>query len=518
MNTAARADLLIIGGGINGVGIARDAAGRGLKVVLCEQADLASATSSASSKLIHGGLRYLEYYEFRLVRESLTEREILMTIAPHIVSARRFILPHDKSMRPAWMLRAGLFLYDHLGRRKVLEDSVGLDLRRHPAGAPLQPRYRKAFAYSDCQVDDSRLVVLTALDAARHGATILTRTRFVSARRVNRAWEATLEDAWTGARRTVTARILVNVAGPWVDEVLRVRLDVAGGHQLRLVKGSHIVVPRADRGEFAYLLQNEDGRVVFILPYLDKYTLIGTTEENFQGDPAQARIEPDEVAYLCKAANRYLAQPVSPDQVLWTFAGVRPLVDDDAKSASAITRDYIFALDGGTVQAPLLSIYGGKLTTYRRLAEKALDRLAPFLPGLGPPWTHLRPLPGGDLPGHDLEAYRLALQDRYPGLPADLVSRLAGAYGTRAEGLLGQAREPSDLGIPFGAGLYQREVELLLAEEWARTAEDILWRRTKLGLEMSHEGAGVLEDWLATHQAGRNPDSVANSARADAAG
>jgi len=490
-------DLLVIGGGINGVGIARDAAGRGLSVMLCEQGDLASATSSASSKLIHGGLRYLEYYEFRLVREALTEREVLLENAPHIIFPMRFVLPHDRSLRPAWMIRAGLFLYDHLGGRKRLPGSHGLDLARDPAGAPLKPDYRKGFVYSDCWVDDARLVVLNALDAAARGAEIRTRTRCVSARRTGAGWEATLRDLETGAETTVAARILVNAGGPWVARIVEDTLELPKRAPLRLVKGSHIVVPRLHDGVHAYILQNNDGRVVFVIPYEGAFSLIGTTDIPFEGDPASVSITPDETRYLCDAVGRYFRAPPKPEDVVWSYSGVRPLYDDAAESASAVTRDYVLDLDAGPDRAPLLCVYGGKITTYRRLAEHVMRDLAPHAPGASGPWTDKAPLPGGDLPGVDFPRFLAGLRDARPWLPEALAHRLARAYGTRVERVLGYAASLDDLGRDFGGGLYEREVAYLLDEEWAKTAEDILWRRTKLGLHLPREARAAFESWLA---------------------
>ena len=379
-------DLLVVGGGINGVGIARDAVGRGLSVLLVEQSDLASGTSSASSKLIHGGLRYLEQYEFRLVREALAEREVLLAIAPHIVTPLTFVLPHDASLRPAWMIRAGLFLYDHLAPRSRLPASGALDLQRTPAGEPLKPGFTRGFAYADCWVDDSRLVVLNAVDAAERGAVVRTRCRFVSAVPEGGYWRATIAPA-SGAVETVAARILVNAAGPWVEQVLRRGIGRAGPSKLRLVKGSHIVVPRLYAGEQAYILQNPDRRIVFVIPYEQRFTLIGTTDEFFGGDPGEVAISTAEAQYLCASASRFLKAAVRPDDVVWSYAGVRPLYDDAAEDASTLTRDYVFDVAAEEGRPPVLSIFGGKITTYRRLAEHALRQLQPHLPGLGRPWT-----------------------------------------------------------------------------------------------------------------------------------
>jgi glycerol-3-phosphate dehydrogenase len=495
MNKDEPYDLLIIGGGINGVGIARDAAGRGFKVLLVEQDDLASGTSSASSKLVHGGLRYLEQYEFKLVRESLAEREVLLSLAPHIVWPLRFVLPHDAGLRPAWMIRAGLFLYDHLTSRSRLPGSRGLDLTHDPAGAPLKPAFTRGFAYSDCWVEDSRLVALNALDAAERGATIRTRCRFVSAAPEQGCWRATIAGK-SGPTETIQARILVNAAGPWVDAVMRDGLGRTGPPRLRLVKGSHIVVPRLYAGEQAYILQNRDRRIVFVIPFEQHFTLIGTTDEFFEGDPAQAAISAAETDYLCEAASRFLKAPVRPGDVAWSYAGVRPLYDDAAADPSTMTRDYAFDVVAGEGSPPVLSVFGGKITTYRRLAEHALAKLQPFLPGMAAAWTAGTPLPGGDIPDGNFDLFHASLCRRKPWLPVDLAWRLARAYGTRVESLLGDAARLQDLGRELGAGLSEREVDYLVREEWARTAEDILWRRSRLGLGGGPALAASVRDYL----------------------
>jgi glycerol-3-phosphate dehydrogenase len=501
-------DLLVIGGGINGAGIARDAAGRGFKVMLVEQGDLAGATSSASSKLIHGGLRYLELYEFRLVREALAEREVLLSIAPHITWPLTFVLPHDANLRPTWMIRAGLFLYDHLAPRSGLPGSRGLDLRRDAAGKPLKESFTKGFAYADGWVEDSRLVVLNALDAAERGATVRTRCRFLSARPDNSLWSATVDAG--GSRETVSARILVNAAGPWVLDVLRDGLERESPRNLKLVKGSHIVVPRLYEGEQAYILQNSDRRIVFVIPYERRFTLIGTTDVLYEGDPAKVAISAEETRYLCEAANRFLRHPIRPEDAVWSYAGVRPLYDDASGNPSAITRDYVFDVDAGPDRPPVLSIFGGKITTYRRLAEHALEKLEPFLGAPKPAWTGTRPLPGGDMPGADFERYLDALRSARPWLPADLARRLARAYGTRVERLLAGANSLRDLGEDLGAGLSERELEYLVSTEWARTADDVLWRRSKLGLHGDAALASRVEAWLAKqapqeHASARGP-------------
>ena len=507
-------DLLIIGGGVNGAGIARDAAGRGLSVVLCEQADLASGTSSASSKLIHGGLRYLEYYAFGLVRKALAERETLLEIAPHLIEPMRFILPHDASQRPAWMIRAGLFLYDHLAARKRLPGSSGIDLKSAPEGAPLRDHLTKGFVYADCRVDDSRLVVLNAVAAAEQGASILTRHRCISARRDGDVWSATLRDRHGGETR-VRARALINAAGPWVDGVLGLIDGVPlRNTSLRLVKGSHIVVNRRYQGNHAYIMQNHDRRVVFALPFQDRFTLIGTTDTPFDGDPEQVAIDTGEIAYLCDAFNRSFAQPVGPEDVIWSYAGVRPLHDDEDGDPASASRDYKLDLmkDG----PPLVTVLGGKITTYRLLAEQAMELLCPTFPGLGLDWTGKTPLPGGDFPMGDFDRFLDGFQKDYPWLPADLARRLARAYGSRACDLLGDAKALDDLGRDFSAGLYAREVDYQVAREWARTGEDILWRRGKLGLHCDTGTEAALDAWIAGETPARVTAPRANAPRANA--
>ena len=488
-------DLLVIGGGINGAGIARDAAGRGLSVLLCERGDLAEHTSSASTKLIHGGLRYLEQYEFRLVREALIERERLMRLAPHIIWPLRFVLPHDSGLRPAWMLRLGLFLYDHLTRLRALPGSQALALTPEGIGAPLQPRLTRGFAYSDCWVEDSRLVVLNALDAAERGAQVRTRTSVEAATRTDGLWTASLLDTESGRRAHVRARIVVNAAGPWVGETLLRTLSVAARPKVRLVKGSHIVTRRLYAGDHAYILQQPDRRIVFAIPYERDFTLIGTTDVSHEGGPGPVQISAEETRYLCDCLNRSFARKIGPDDVVWSYSGVRPLYDDAAANASAVTRDYVLDLD--TDGPPVLSVFGGKITTYRRLAEHALDRLHPHMPGLSPAWTGAAPLPGGDIPDGDVEAFLRALRAERPFLPADLARRLVRAYGTRVEPLLGDARSLADLGATFDGGLTAREIAYLVRHEWARSPDDILWRRSKLGLRTGREGVARLARHLA---------------------
>jgi glycerol-3-phosphate dehydrogenase len=492
-------DLLVIGGGINGAGIARDAAGRGLKVLLAEQGDLAQGTSSASTKLIHGGLRYLEYYEFRLVREALKEREVLLANAPHIIWPLRFMLPHADHLRPAWMIRLGLFLYDHIGGRERLPASRGVDLRSDPAGAPLKPEFRRGFYYSDCWVEDSRLVVLNAVDAAERGAQVLTRTRAVSARPFAGGWRAELQER-SGARRAVLARGLVNAAGPWVAGVADAVIGRPLDEPIRLVKGSHIVVPRLFEGEHAYILQNEDRRIVFAIPYERRFTLIGTTDLNYLGDPAAVAIEAEEIAYLCAVVGRYFRKAVRPEDVVWTYSGVRPLYDDRSESASAVTRDYVLRLDVPE-GAPLLSVYGGKITTYRKLSEHAMEKLAPHFPKLGRPWTAAAPLPGGDIPNADFERFLFALRQERGWLPEPLARRWARAYGTRVEAMLGGADGLGGLGRHYGDDLYQCEIDHLTTSEWARSSIDILWRRSKLGLHLQPGTVAALREALGESEA-----------------
>jgi glycerol-3-phosphate dehydrogenase len=490
-------DLLVVGGGVNGVGIARDAAGRGLSVLLVEQSDLASATSSASTKLIHGGLRYLEYYEFRLVREALQEREVLLAAAPHIIWPLRFVLPHESHLRPAWMIRLGLFLYDHLGGRHRLPASRGVDLRRDPVGSALKPALRRGFLYSDCWVQDARLVALNALDASERGAIVLTRTRCSEAVPGASLWQATLQDVDGRGTRKVAARALVNAAGPWAGSFLNEALGHNERPKLRLIKGSHIVVPRLYEGEHAFILQNADRRIVFAIPYEQRFTLIGTTDVPYDGDPARVAIGADEVDYLCGVINAHFVRQIAPSDVVWTYAGVRPLYDDSAASASAVTRDYVLELQADR-GAPLLSVFGGKITTYRRLAEHALEKLGPFFPKAGPAWTAGAPLPGGDIADGDFARFLARLRSARPWLPEGLSLRYARAYGTRVDRLLGKAGSLADLGRHYGGDLYEAEVAYLVDQEWARSAEDILWRRSKLGLHISATTKAALADRFST--------------------
>ena len=487
-------DLLVVGGGINGVGIARDAAGRGLSVLLVERGDLAGATSSASSKMIHGGLRYLEQYEFRLVHESLAEREVLLAAAPYIIRPLRFVLPVHEGLRPPWLLRLGLFLYDHIGGRKRLPATRTVRREQQSLFAPLADGYRLGFEYSDCWADDARLVVVNAIDAQRRGAQIEPGWALTSARREGGLWLVDLTSR-EGLKRTVSARALVNAAGPWVQEVLHA--TGAHGHRsLRLVKGSHIVVRRLYEGPQAYTLQNADGRVVFAVPYEDDFTLIGTTDIPFTGDPAGVHAEETEVTYLCGLISGYLKTPVTPKDVVWKYSGVRPLYDDGGVSASTVTRDYVFDLDAAPGQAPMLSIFGGKLTTYRKLAEHALSKLLPVLEVSTPAWTHGAILPGGDIPRGDLEAFAVEQARRHAYAPPKLVRRLCRSYGTRIERILGEARQLGDLGAEVAPGVYEAELNLMRREEWARTGDDALWRRSKLGLHLDAAGRERVKAWF----------------------
>ena len=486
-------DLLVVGGGINGVGIARDAAGRGLSVLLCEQHDLASHTSSASTKLIHGGLRYLEFYHFGLVRKALKERELLLGAAPHIMYPLRFVMPHDAHLRPAWMIRIGLFLYDHLARRRMLPASTSVDFQKHPAGAALDPKFRRGFVYSDGWVDDARLVVLNALDASERGAVVRTHTRCTRLERDGKSWRATLQSS-AGAIEQVFARAVVNAAGPWAARFLNEATPGRSDHELRLVKGSHIIVSRLFDHDFAYICQAPDRRIVFAIPYERDFTLIGTTDIDYLGAPENVQIDADETRYLCDLANRYFRQQISPADVVASYSGVRPLLEDESADARSTTRDY--ALELSDDAAPLLTVFGGKITTYRVLAEEAVNRLAPLLGVSAKAWTATAPLPGGDIENQDFHAFEAELARRHAWLPAPLRHRYARAYGTRIERLLAGATRLADLGAEIAPQLHQRELEYLWRVEWARSAEDVLWRRTKLGLHVAGSAAQAVQQWL----------------------
>jgi len=486
-------DLAIIGGGINGAGIARDAAGRGLSVLLVEQNDLASGTSSKSTKLIHGGLRYLEFYAFRLVREALIEREVLIRIAPHLTRPLRFVLPHHAGLRPAWMLRLGLFLYDHLGGRHILPPTEMLDLTHGVLGEPLKRTFRQGFSYSDGWVDDARLVVLNVVDAAERGAVVRTRTRLVRADREEKRWQMVLNAR--GNRETVTARALVNAGGPWASEVSENLLRLKTSAHVRLVKGSHIVVGRLFEHDHAYIFQNADSRIVFAIPYERDFTLIGTTDEDFKGDPGAPAASAAEITYLCRAASAYFRNPVTPDQVVHAYAGVRQLYDDGARSAQNLTREYMLDLEGRAGEAPLLTVYGGKITIYRRLAEQALKRLAPFFT-MGAPWTGDAPLPGGDFPYDGVAALTARARGLWPFLTEPNARRMVRAYGTRLDRILGDTRHMDELGECFGGELTSAEVRYLMRHEFAETADDVLWRRSKLGLHISAQAVAALARFM----------------------
>jgi glycerol-3-phosphate dehydrogenase len=484
-------DLAVIGGGINGCGIARDAVGRGLSVCLLEMNDLASATSSASSKMIHGGLRYLENYEFRLVRESLKEREVLLTIAPHLVSPLRFVFPHDKTMRPVWMIRLGLFLYDHLYRRRILPASRGMTLSREVVGEPLNPRYKKAFIYSDARVDDARLVVLNAVDAAGKGAEIRTRTRFKNARRVDGLWHVSATRC-DKEPISIAARSLVNAAGPWVGDVIGDCQAERGKQSIRMVKGSHIVVPKLFDHDKAYILQNPDKRIVFAIPYQRDFTLIGTTDEEFIGDPADVCASEAEIGYLCDIANRYFRRKTKPSDVVWQYAGIRPLFDDGALQAQNATRDYVLTLADKNGAAPVLNVFGGKITTYRKLAEAALEKLRPYFPRMTDGWTDRAFLPGGD----KISGLADEINLKFPFLGKERCERLVAAYGSNVHQMLADVTSETDLGVHFGAGLSQREVLYLMEREFAVMADDVLWRRSKLGLRLNDTQIAELQNWM----------------------
>jgi len=492
-------DLFIIGGGVNGCGIARDASGRGLKVFLAEQGDLASGTSSASTKLIHGGLRYLEHHEFRLVREALIEREVLLRAAPHIIWPLRFVLPHHKGLRPRPILRLGLFLYDHLGGRKILPGTRSVNLRTDVTGEPLKDQYTHGYEYSDCWVEDSRLVVLNARDAQARGAVIRTRTRCISARRVEGGWELTTENE-NGMVETVRARALVNAAGPWVSQVLGAVVGRNDPDKIRMVKGSHLVVDKLYGHDRCYIFQNADGRICFAIPYERNFTLIGTTDEDHKGDPGKPQISEAEADYLLRAVSEYFKKPVTRDMVRWAYSGIRPLYDDGASKAQEATRDYVLKLDHPEGGAPLLSVFGGKITTFRKLAESAMEKIAPFFPQLGKPWTHDAALPGGDFDHDEVQERIMALARRYPFLGSDTAGRLFRAYGTEAERMLHGAKSEADMGQSFGQ-LSEREVDWLRSHEWARSAEDVLWRRSKLGLHTTKPQQEALRTYMAAANA-----------------
>ena len=510
-------DLLIIGGGINGCGIARDATGRGLSVCLAEMNDLASATSASSTKLFHGGLRYLEYFEFRLVREALIEREVLLKAMPHISWPMRFVLPYHESMRfdlstptskllnivmpwmkgrrPAWLIRLGLFLYDNLGGRDILPGTKNIDLRNGPEGAPLEKRFEKAYEYSDCWVEDSRLVVLNARDAEQRGASVRTRQKVISAEVTEGIWTVETENTVTGDRTTITAKMVINAAGPWVGDVLRGTLKSNQKDTVRLVRGSHIVTKRLFEHDKCYFFQGTDGRIIFAIPYETDFTLIGTTDTDHDDPTRKPECTPEERDYLLTFINAYLETPIDASHVVWTYSGVRPLYDDGASSASAATRDYVLKLDQSR-GAPALNIFGGKITTYRRLAESALEKISEVFPEAGKPWTAGVYLPGGDFPVDGVDDLIAETKNSYPFVSDVWAKRLVRAYGTEVTDVMGHAKAIDDMGQSFGANLYEQEVKWLIKNEYAREAEDIVWRRSKLGLRMTAIQIAVLNDWM----------------------
>lgn len=489
-------DLLVIGGGINGVGVAADAAGRGLSVILCEKDDLANHTSSASSKLIHGGLRYLEQIEFKLVHEALREREILLHKAPFLVHPLAFVLPMDKHLRPAWEIRLGLFLYDYLARRESLKGSKKLSLRDVPEGKPLKETFTAGFCYMDCETDDARLVIINAQAARANGATILTRTHCQRAVRDNGQWVAQLQHRTKKENYTVTAKAIVNAAGPWVSEILQQVTHTSASSQVRLIKGSHFVIPKLYEGNFAYVLQNADKRVVFAIPYRQEFTLIGTTDIAFTGDPQHVEISEEEIHYLCNTINYYFSRSISASDIRWSYAGVRSLYDNHAEKAQKITREYHLDVDDVNGAAPILSIFGGKITTYRSLAEQVLKKLKPYFITMGGPWTATAILPGGDINGKKFTDFVADVIQQYAWLPAKLIQRYAGSYGTQLHQLLKGLQSVNDLGQHFGGGLYEKEVLYLIENEWAQTAEDILWRRSKLGLFLTDGEVEKLQQYI----------------------
>ncbi|KER02734.1 glycerol-3-phosphate dehydrogenase [Photorhabdus temperata] len=487
-------DLIVIGGGINGAGIAADAAGRGLSVLLLEAQDLAKATSSASSKLIHGGLRYLEHYEFRLVSEALAEREVLLNLAPHIAFPMRFRLPHQPHLRPAWMIRIGLFLYDNLGKRVSLPSSKGLKFGTHSV---LKPELVRGFEYSDCWVDDARLVVLNAQEVKKHGGEVRTRTKVTRAWREQDGWMVEAEDLRTGKTHTWRAKGLVNATGPWVKEFFDDGLKLKSPYGIRLIKGSHIVVPRVHDEPQAYILQNEDNRIVFVIPWMDEFSIIGTTDVEYNGDPKEVKIDDQEINYLLEVYNNHFKKQISREDIVWTYSGVRPLCDDESDSPQAITRDYTLDIHDEQGKAPLLSIFGGKLTTYRKLAEHAMEKMIQYYPNAGEAWTKNGQLPGGNLEGCDRDGYARLLRKRYNWLPEGVAVRYARTYGNNSELILQSANNLADLGESFGQGLYEAELRYLVNNEWVVELDDAIWRRTKLGMWLNEEQKQRIAVWLA---------------------
>lgn len=503
-------DLVVIGGGINGVGIAADAAGRGLKVLLCEQGDLAQGTSSASTKLIHGGLRYLEQYEFRLVREALREREVLLRKAPYLITPLRFVLPHHSELRPAWLLRLGLFLYDHLSPRKYLAGSEMLNLAKHKFGKALKSEYKKAFAYTDCWTDDSRLVIVNAMAAREKGATILTRTKCIDCHRIEDYWQVTLIDAELNKEIIVKTKCVVNAAGPWVSEIQNKYISTSHRVKVKLVKGSHIIVPKMFVGDHAYILQNADSRVVFAIPYLNEYTLIGTTDEDYSGDPKDVKITHQEIDYLCKTVNNYFKINIQASHILQSYSGLRTLADNGDK-LSKLSRDYDVRFDQPKGRAPLVTIVSGKLTTYRKLSEYVVNKLEKSFPEQQGPWTAQELLPGSEFASSNLKTYIVTLQDKYSKLPKDLLARYASAYGSNTEKILTGKDSLSDLGEHFGADLYAAELEYSKQNEWCKTAEDFLWRRSKLGFKLNAEEVQKLKDWFIDAEIRNSKDAINNT-------
>ncbi len=505
-------DLLVIGGGINGTGIAADAAGRGLHVMLCEQSDLGSATSSASSKLVHGGLRYLEHYEFRLVREALAEREVLLKIAPHLVRPMRFTLPHRRHLRPGWMIRCGLFLYDHLAPRETLPSASKV---RFNGSGPLNPAIKKGYSYSDCWVDDARLVIANAQAARNYGARVAPNTRCVKARQLadQALWAVELQDTRSGEVSTVYAKALVNASGPWAAQIFDQALDRPSPHGVRLIKGSHIIVPRLVDSEEAYILQNTDRRIVFVLPYEERFSLIGTTDKEYQGNPADVAIDDDEIDYLLTVVNEHFISQLSREDVVHTYSGVRPLLDDESSDPSAITRDYTLELQGDTSEAPLLSVFGGKITTYRKLAEAAVERLRAWFPSMGPAFTVTMPLPGATRQLNDRQGILECLTNLYPQLPPEMLNRFSRSYGLLAIRFLGERQSITDMGQHFGSTLYECEAKYLMEQEWARTTDDVLWRRSKLGLQLEPEQVESLKQWMAGQESQCGPSAMNQKVR-----
>ncbi len=493
-------DIFVIGGGINGCGIARDAAGRGYSVCLAEMNDLGSGTSSWSTKLIHGGLRYLEHYEFRLVREALIEREVLLNMAPHIIWPMRFILPHHKGLRPAWLLRLGLFLYDNLGGRELLPATRTVNLKQDVTGEPLQNAFTKAFEYSDCWVDDARLVVLNAMDAKSKGAEVHTRTKVISAEKLKDHWEVTIQSQDTGEIRKVLSKLIVNAGGPWVDDILKASMGRNDAQNVRLVQGSHIVIRKKFEHSKAYFFQNSDERIFFAIPYEQDFTLVGTTDQDYDGEPSDVKITPQEIDYLCEGASEYFKEPVTKDDIVWTYSGVRPLYDDGASKAQEATRDYVLRTDGEDHGLKVINIFGGKITTYRRLAESMLEKIEGEIGSKGAPWTQDSVLPGGEF-GYEGYDYLLAnASSKYPFLKSTHVERIIRSYGLRAFEFLKEAASLADLGQDFGHGLSEAEVRYLMDNEWAQTADDVVWRRSKLGIRFSKEQMSDLETFMSENK------------------